>query len=216
MRDDLDSPACRGDRGREVPCAQGALRDLAGDGQRAAPQPMARVIQPLVELGGATYEQPRQQVAPVQRQRIRIPLLVRGAHELDCVTTQRVRRERYLLVADFLQGVLADRPADHMQCLPERRTGMYVVRLRPEHREQPVPSLRTGRTLDGEIREQRQSLRPAQQHFHARRIGPDQVDGAKCSKLSGHSWLRAAVRRPGKHRSARSKARAAFLTARSP
>src|SRR5690606_24471266 len=120
--------------------------------RRAPPQAGALPVQPALEAGGLRQVEARQQVAVVERERVRRPPLRERLLEFDDVATHRAGPELQRLLPH--QPPLAERLSEVVYRLPERRAPARLVQLGPEQGDERVATVRAARRRERQVGEE--------------------------------------------------------------
>jgi hypothetical protein len=142
----------------DVPLFLGAVDQGLDRPGRAVPESHALEIEPAFEFRRLGYVEPFQQVPAVAVHR---PGEISGRQrrlELGYVGGKSRFHDGQLFIAPADDHLVAQGLAQEVDRPAERRPGMTLVQLRPEHAEQGVTPVKAAGSGNGEVSQQRQSL----------------------------------------------------------
>ena len=84
----------------------------------------------------------------------------------------------------------AERAPEHVECLAQCGTGVLLVQLRPEQREQRVAAVEAARGGGGEIGEQREAPRSGEEALDLATLGVGEVQSPEQPELDHARPLR--------------------------
>jgi hypothetical protein len=148
-------------------------------------QLVAHRVDPALQLVRcAAHEEPFEKVAVVERQRLLELSMIEQLGEHAHVARDGVRRDAHFFGAAAHEHTVTELVTQEVQRLPQRLSRLHLIQIRPEQCEQMVAPLESACGFDGEMAQQRQSLRLRQhraqlfairaaQRERAQRIEPD-------------------------------------------
>ena len=149
----------------------------------------ALAVQPSLELSRPGDEEPIQEVAFIavecRTQLSRRDSIIKG-HD---VAPQPAEVESDLLITARDNDIAAQCAAQDVQCLPQRRSRVLLVELRPEQGEQTVAAVESSGSGGGEIGEQRESARSSEQTLDLVSCGIGQMQSPEHPELDHANLL---------------------------
>src|SRR2546422_190932 len=110
-------------------------------------------------------------VALVEVERLLPATILQRAIELHGIAANRTESEAHHLVSPSFDDTRAERAAQHIQGLAQGRPRPRLVELWPEHGQQRVAAVRAARRGDGEVGEESETTRLAEDADDGTTIG---------------------------------------------
>ncbi len=155
---------------RHVPDLRRALDQCARAPYHGSPEARALGVQPTLELGGAWDEEPLEQLAAVQLERLIPPPACDGPVKGVGVALKTLEVQADFVIAAACEDG-AEAAADHAQRLAQRGAGVLLIELRPEECEDRVAPVEAARGRHGEVGDEREPPRLRQQGGHLVTLG---------------------------------------------
>src|SRR2546422_9774107 len=164
--------------------AEDGIRDVAVTGVQTCALPIS------LEVRGTRNEESLEQVSAIELERLGQLARRYGILERRDVAPQVVKVEPDLLVAARHDRQRAERIAQHVQRLAERRPGVLHVELRPEEGEQSVAAVQATRSSGGQVGEQREAPGSGEEARDLASLGVGEVQGPEQPELDHARPLR--------------------------